>query len=126
MALRKAYYTLERELPRNAIVQSNPDTDQEDFFYGLYADRQTAAASRSCDTPFGGSAEVCKALVSGLAPLFENSAASQLDRRLRISALVVRDTDPVWSDRNSWIWHAPTLFTNGFVRVIATANATTN
>jgi len=118
MAMRQAYDVLQSELPRNAIVQNNPDVTVDDYFYGLYANRQTAAASRGCDVGFGGSIEACDALVSRLAPLFHGATAAPPDGSLGISALIFKDTDPVWADRNNWIWRAQPLFANNFVRVI--------
>ena len=117
-AMRQAYDVLRSNLPRDAIVQNNPDIRVDDYFYGLYANRQTAAASQGCNVPFGGSIEVCEGLVSRLAPLFHSNEAGPPDSSLGISALIFKDTDPVWADRSSWIWRAQPLFANKFVRVI--------
>ena len=53
-ALRQVYERLKSELPGNALVQQNPNGVPGDLFYGLYADRQTAAETSSCGVAFGG------------------------------------------------------------------------
>jgi predicted NUDIX family NTP pyrophosphohydrolase len=37
-----------------------------------------------------------------------------------IDVLVVSSADPVWSDRNGWVWSTPVLFASPHVRLIAT------
>jgi len=118
MAMRQAYDVLQPKLPLNAIVQNNPDVTVDDYFYGLYANRQTAVASRGCDVAFGGAIEACDAVTSRLAPLFHGATAAPPDGSLGVDALIFKDTDPVWAERNNWIWRARPLFANNFVRVI--------
>jgi hypothetical protein len=101
---RVVYEELRRDLPRDAIVQGNP-TKWDDLYYGLYAQRQTAAFDRVCGSTFGGDPGPCSAMQAELAPLF--SGAGNIDRACdawNISALIVKDDDPVFKDRSAWPW----------------------
>jgi hypothetical protein len=109
-ALRQTYERLSTLLPRRAIVQQNPNAAPEDLFYGLYADRQTAAEGGTCGTQFGGPQALCPGIFTPINALFSSSGyrnyaqVEDICRQLSIDAVVVKDTDPVWSDRNSWVW----------------------
>jgi hypothetical protein len=121
-ALRHTYEALGRMLPKSAIVQQNPETTPGDLFYGLYADRQTAAESKSCGAVFGGPAAVCPAMLAAIDPLFSASAHLQVAqveescRKLSIDALVVKDTDRVWGDKDAWVWKAQPVLANSYAR----------
>ncbi len=109
-ALREVYEKLKTELPKNSIVQHNPNTEAGDLFYGLYADRQTAAETAGCGVVFGGSAALCPGILMPIQELFAPSGSldfaqvDQVCRQLSIAALVVKDTDGVWKDKASWVW----------------------
>lgn len=121
-ALREVYEKLSGELPRDAIVQQNPNAVPEDLFYGSYADRQAAAETSSCGVVFGGSAALCEGIVKPIDELFDGSGPqdfSKVDlvcRQLAISALVVKDTDSVWQDNASWVWKREPLIGNSYAR----------
>ena len=121
-ALRQVYETLNRELPKDALVQQNPNASPEDLFYGLYADRQTAAETLSCGVVFGGSAALCADILKPINALFAPSGSvdsAQVDlvcRKLSITALVVKDTDGVWNDKASWVWQRQPLIENTHAR----------
>jgi hypothetical protein len=129
-ALREIYEKLKTELPNQALVQQNPDTNPGDLFFGLYADRQTAADTLSCGVVFGGSANICQSTISSIRGLFDEAAhfnSSQVDavcRKLSISAVVVKDTDSVWNDRNSWVWKREPLTGNPYARAFLCGNNT--
>jgi len=57
----------------------------------------------------------------GIAPLFQGTAKpDEFDndcRALGISALVVKDTDPVWSVPGSWVWRRKPLISGEHLRV---------
>jgi hypothetical protein len=38
---------------------------------------------------------------------------------LSISAILVKDTDPVWANRESWVWQRPPIVANRFMRAIS-------
>jgi hypothetical protein len=126
-ALREVYERLDRKLPLAAIVQQNPDTNPGDLFYGLYADRQTAADTLPCGVVFGGSAALCTAIMTPIRALFDDSDnldSSQVDlacRQLSISALVIKDTDRVWRNKGSWVWTRDPLVGNAYARAFLCA-----
>ncbi len=121
-SLRQVYERLSQELPRSALVQQNPNGDPGDLFYGLYADRQTAAETLSCGVVFGGSPALCPDIVAPLVQLYSQSGnldPAQVDvvcRRLSIAAMVVKDTDGVWKDKASWVWKKQPLIENAHSR----------
>ena len=121
-ALRQTYERLDALLPRRAIVQQNPNAVPQDLFYGLYADRQTAAEGGMCGTVFGGPPALCPGILRPINALFSSSADlsyAQVEgvcRQLSIDAVVVKDTDPVWSDRNSWVWTAEPAVGDAYAR----------
>jgi hypothetical protein len=121
-ALRQVYEALKEKLPEHAIVQHNPNAAPGDMFYGLYADRQAAAETSQCGVVFGGDPALCPGVVSLLDDLFEKSGAvdpSRVDAicgDLSIDALVAKDTDKVWADKNSWVWKKQPIFANNYAR----------
>ncbi len=120
-ALRQVYEKLSSELPKRAIVQQNPNASPGDLFYGLYADRQTAAETESCGVVFGGPASLCPGILTPINQLFASSNldSAQVDmvcRNLSIDALVVKDTDSVWQDKTSWVWAREPLMGNAYAR----------
>ena len=121
-ALRQIYEGLKRRLPDRAIVQHNPNTSPGDLFYGLYADRQTAAETSGCGVVFGGDPALCSDVIRPLTDLFEKPGAIQANQvdtvcqNLSISALVVKDTDKVWADKNSWVWKKQPVLANDYAR----------
>ncbi|HCC59165.1 MAG TPA: hypothetical protein DEQ47_18275, partial [Solibacterales bacterium] len=121
-ALRQVYEKLSRELPKRALVQQNPNGNPGDLFYGLYADRQTAAETPACGVVFGGSAALCPGIIKPIGEFFDGSVkldSSQVDlacRKLNIAALVVKDTDSVWRDKTSWVWKKEPLIANAYSR----------
>jgi hypothetical protein len=119
-ALRTVYEQLKTELPPGAIVQHNPNGIPGDLPYGLYADRPVAAETPGCGILFGGDPKLCVSVLASLKPVFEGSLpAGEVDRTCSewsISALLVKDTDPAWSDKKSWVWQRPPSIANEFVR----------
>lgn len=118
MAMRVTYSALQTLLPRNAVVQSNPDSSFDDYFFGLYGNRQTAAANSTCDVGFGGSASDCAAVIARISPLFSDSLTKPAHGLEGLDALIFKNTDPAWKNRASWIWRVSPLFENELVRVI--------
>jgi hypothetical protein len=122
-AVRELYDQLRNELPQRAIVQHNPNASPGDLFYGLYADRQAAAETSGCGVVFGGDPAPCANVIGTLNDLFEKPGAVEANRvdgicrDLSIDALVVKDTDKVWADRNSWVWRKKPHLANDYARV---------
>ena len=121
--LRQLYEGLKSKLPQTAVVQRNPDEDPGDVPYGLYADRQAAVETAQCFTVFGGDPALCSPIFGRIHDLFDKPEAFGTDRLetvctdLSIDALVVKDTDPVWADRNSWVWKRQPAIANRYARV---------
>lgn len=126
-ALRHTYEALDRMLPASAIVQHNPETIPGDLFYGLYANRQTIAEGESCGAVFGGPQSLCPATLSMIDPLFSLQGhlsyfqVEEVCRRYSIDAVVVKDTDGVWRDANSWIWKTQPVIANAYSRAFLCA-----
>ena len=121
--LRQVYQSLDKILPESAVVQHNPNAEPGDAFYGLYADRQAAAETSACGVVFGGDPALCSAIIGPIYDLFEMRGAvdagrvDEICRDLSIDALVVKDTDKVWADKNSWVWKKQPDLANDSARV---------
>ena len=121
-ALRQLYEELRVKLPERAIVQHNPRANPGDLFYGLYADRQAAAETSACGVVFGGDPARCPGMIAALDTLFEKpglldpNAVDAICGKLSISALVVKDSDKVWADPNSWVWKKEPVLANQYGR----------
>jgi hypothetical protein len=118
---RAAYERLNTLLGKDAIVQQNPDTNPEDLPWALYSEQRTVADTPSCNTIIGGDPRQCTAILQLIEPMFQGTATpDEVDsacRALGISALVVKDTDPVWSVPGSWVWRRKPLISGDHVRV---------
>jgi hypothetical protein len=122
-AMRSAYDRLHEMTAVSAIVQNNPQWKYADYFYGLYAHRQTAAYDPSCGATFGGSMTECKMLYPEIVNIFSNekkvtpAQVAELAKKLNIDAVLVKDLDPSWQDRQTWVWQLQPAIANRFVRV---------
>jgi len=121
---RAAYERLNTVLGADAIVQQNPNTSDTypgDLPWGLYAERRTVADTSSCGTTLTGDPRECAAVMRMIMPLFQGTAnPDEVDsacRALKISALVVKDTDPVWGIPESWVWRRKPLISGEHFRV---------
>jgi len=115
---RLVYEQLRRDLPKDAVVQANP-TSWDDLYYGLYAQRQTAALDRVCGSAFGGEPGPCAAIQADVAPLFYgNGDIDKACDAWKIQALIVKDDDPVFQDHSTWAWTRPALATADTVRAV--------
>jgi len=126
-ALRDVYERLARELPVTAVVQHNPNGNPGDIAYGLYADRQAAAETQECGVVFGGDADLCSAIVARINAIFSGDVRpADIDgvcRSLSIDALVVKDTDRAWAQKDSWVWNKQPVFANDHARAYLCAAA---
>jgi hypothetical protein len=127
-ALRSVYERLKTELPPGAIVQHNPNGDPGDLPYGLYADRPVAAETPGCGVLFGGDPKLCASVQASLKPVFGGSSpAGQVDHTCSewsIAALLIKDTDPAWTDKGSWVWHRLPGIATEFVRTFSCGDQT--
>lgn len=124
-ALRQLYEELKRRTSPDAVFQHNPDTDPQDNYHGLYADRQLAAENSSCAVVFGGDSGLCRDRIREIRALFDNPKSfdsTQIDaacRQLSIDVLVVQPTDHVWQDSGSWVWQRGPMAANDYARAFA-------
>jgi hypothetical protein len=124
-ASRDAYEWLRARTPARAVIQQNPRPQLQDTVYGLYADRPTVAEDAGCATIFGGDPAECvptMARLTSLFPLDGNSTSPSFEAAcgsLRIDFVVAKDTDPVWRDRDSWVWRRTPIYANPFLRIFA-------
>jgi len=145
-AMRALYTSLQDHLPTHAITQHNPDIQLERF-HTLYGQRQVVFSDRDLGTLYGiakGSAlvplEVARAqqnssVVEGKSiPLYmqvsdaiaavfavgsSQTIAKDLCAMYAIDVLIFMDSDPIWSDQDSWIWSASPMLANDFARAFS-------
>jgi len=105
------YAQLDASIPRDAIVQYNPGSNDAlggtvDLF-GI--DHQTAIAGDQpwCGSELGGDPSGCPAMASAIDSLFKGATAEQARAtcsQYGIGYLVANVYDPAWNDRNGWVW----------------------
>lgn len=131
--MRQAWQAIEAQTPPDAVVQANPDGLLQRPAL-LYLNRRVAAGDASCETAFGGSEADCRSVnVLPLLSLYAQpektpELTTRLDTTpqafastcaaLRLSALIVTDSDPAWSRADSWVWTENTLYAGSYVRVL--------
>ena len=122
LELRRAYETLDRILPRTATVQASPEGRYFDFYYGLYANRQTVVGDRACGAVFGGDPAPCPPAYADVRAIFDGGPHTNWEqvqaicRRLSIDALIVTDFDRSWG-LQSWAWQTTPVISGDHVRV---------
>jgi hypothetical protein len=120
-ALRSAYDQLSTILPREAVVQYNPITPAY-VPHQIYSGHAAAAGGSTCAAAFGGDFSECKSRVQSIEPLFEGKSSvdsAYLDdicQEYGINTILVDDTDPIWKDRDSWVWKRTPSVANDRVR----------
>ena len=124
--VRLAYHWMNNHLPRSAIVQHNPDV-YLDLPSGLYGTHQVVAADSiygTHGTMFGVPVSVYEPVESILTALFrsgriDRSEVAQICERFGITALLAKDTDAVWNDREGWLYRVTPLYENRSTRVVS-------
>jgi len=124
---RQAYDWIEKNLPREVIVQHNPHVAMDplklgiDVFHGVYCSHQTAAADLVNGTLYGIPHLLFLPVFADLTRLFMSdldfAAIEAVCRKYGVGALVVKGSDPIWSRRTSWVWTQRPVYANDFVRV---------
>jgi hypothetical protein len=122
-ASRVAYTWAQSMTPDTALIQFNPKVVFQETPALLYADRRTVAADTKCNATFGGDPKTCAPIVARIEEIYPaagvNGAADLRDVcvNLPIDLIVVKDTDAVWRDANSWVWRQKAVFGNSYVRL---------
>jgi len=118
-----AYQWANIHVSRDAVLQQNPVGDARVLAFGLYGRNRTAVADKVAMI-YGTPRSEVDARLAALAPIFTASqSAAEVRARAAangIDVLVMSSSDPVWSDRDCWIWSSPVLFALPHVRLIAT------
>ena len=120
------YKELNSRIPKDAIVQFNPESD---WFFWKNIDlgdinRQTAITSSGiygCGSNLGGDPAGCPIMSAAIVPLFHHATAAEarsVCSTYRINYLVANLYDPVWQDRNSWAWTLPEVLINREFRAL--------
>jgi hypothetical protein len=120
LEVREAWEFVRSHTGSSAVVQHNPATDLA-IAWGLYGERQVAAADRFHGPLFGIAPDAYRVIERRLDPLFRPGLSwvrtKAVCREYGISALVVEDRDVVWGDEHSWIWKRDPEFAGKRVRV---------
>jgi hypothetical protein len=129
-ASRSAYEWAQTVTPRAAAIQFNPAVRSQESTAMLYSDRRFVAADMGCGSAFGGDPHLCAAAVSHLSDFYSARVDSNprnladVCRNIPADLLVAKDTDPVWSARDSWVWVEKPVYANRYVRLFRCPQAT--
>jgi hypothetical protein len=102
------------------IIQHNPRQHVE-FFHGLYGNRQMVVADETHGPLFGVDRSLARTVTAEVGAIFE-TPSTQADalavcRQYEIDVLIFTSADPLWQDRQSWIWTQPPAFQNAAAHV---------
>jgi hypothetical protein len=107
------YAQLNAVIPQDAVVQFNPEDQGKDRMAMIAnmvsVDHQVAIAidQGSCGSDLGGDPSGCPILSSAIDYLYNGAPAEMARsacRQYGIQYLIARVYDPVWKDRNGWVW----------------------
>lgn len=120
--LKEAYEWARLHTPTHARFQHVPTEDVE-VFHGLYGNRQVILADGHYGIIYGVSQKQFNDLSADVNKLFEPTRTWEsvrvLGDRLRIEWLVVKETDAVWKNKDSWVWSVTPQYSNSSVRIFA-------
>jgi hypothetical protein len=130
-AAREAYEWARAATAENAVIQFDPAVGLllQETPAMLYADRRAVAAETNCNLAFGGDREGCRPVVRRLEQLYPAAGGAALSgvgdicRSLPVDLFVAKATDPVWTDRRSWVWTETPVFANRYARVFGCRDA---
>ena len=123
--LHNGYAQLDTAVPRSAIVQFNPSLPSEFWrLANLVAiNRQVAIAWEGpwCGAEMGGDPTGCHMMGPPIAGLFKDASDEQARstcRQFGIQYLVATIYDPVWNDKQSWVWALPPVVQDSEFRAL--------
>jgi hypothetical protein len=123
LELAQAYEWVGDHTAPGQIIQHRPQEDLE-YFSGLYAHRQMVITDEPHGMLFGVDAGLFYHVEEELQRIFQSGSpandALSIGKRYNITALIFRSSDPIWEDRESWIWKARPAFQNECVKVYLT------
>jgi hypothetical protein len=121
------FAALNRTIPPDAVVQASPQNLMQDRMAEIVnllgMDHQTviAADKGECGAELGGDASGCPILATAIDQLYNGASASQAQdtcRQYGIDYLVARVYEPVWRERNGWVWTLEPAFANTDFRAV--------
>jgi hypothetical protein len=104
------YSELDGVIPRNAIVQFNPDIDAFTRAVNLLGiDHQAALIGDKpyCGAELGGDPAGCPTMAAAIDSIYAGATAEQARAvcgQFGIEYLVARVYDPAWNDQQGWVW----------------------
>jgi hypothetical protein len=116
---RQAYRVIDARYPKTLFVQHNPLIEL-DYYNSLFGLRPVEVADENYAFLYGIDRAWANAYVHRIAQPFLHDMPDGIRGFCAangIVALDVRDTDPVWQDRNSWVWRLKPIFANDVTRV---------
>jgi hypothetical protein len=108
------YAELGTAVPQDAVVQYNPEDqgrDRMSMIVNMLGDNHhvvIASDRGSCGSELGGDPTGCPILSKALEIIYDGATAERantLCHEYGIQYLVARVYDPIWKDRNSWVWN---------------------
>jgi len=128
--LRDVWAELDLKIPVNARVQYDiADNDYGEQARMIQARRQLVSGDDGCEVAFGGEASACAAIQDAIGQLFPAQGkpaaaavqASELCKAIGAQYLIATRWDPVWQDRQDWVWQLPVVVDRSEARVVACA-----
>jgi hypothetical protein len=95
----------------------------------IQARRQLVSGDDGCEVAFGGEASACDAIQDVIRRLFPAEGkpvaaavqASELCKAIGAQYLIATRWDPVWQNRQDWVWQLPVVVARPEARVVACA-----
>ncbi len=123
-ALRDAFDIMNANIPTNARVQFDPETDG---YYGyselLNIHRQLIVDGKNCNASFGGEESACAGIQEAVTQLYTPglpiASAERLCKQVGVQYLVASRWDNVWQHRTSWVWLLPIVVDRPDVRILS-------
>jgi len=128
--LRDVWAELDSKIPADARVQYDiMDNDYGEQARMIQARRQLVSGDDGCNVAFGGEASACDAIQGAIRKLFPAQGkpaasavqAPELCKAIGAQYLIATRWDPVWQDRQDWVWQLPVVVDRPEARVVACA-----
>jgi hypothetical protein len=122
LADRDAYLWVDQHTNPSTVMLFNPSVHLE-YFSSLYGHRQAVSGGEAYGSHFSSGPESERILDE--ATRFFNTGESPAEarsfcRRYGVGVVIVHAMDPVWKDRNSWVWTARPSYANSLTRIFLT------
>lgn len=121
LAERLVFDWIATHLPRDAVVQYNPDIKIAETS-PMHLERQVVVADHHFGWLYGIRKGFLHNSLDPVARLFERRLSPEetacLLNRFGIDVLIAAERDLIWQDRQSWVWTAPLLLETPSMRVV--------